>query len=185
MTFNFGHGERPKVRPPRRPFDIVCNALSLLAMVAGVVVVGAAWTGLPETIPIHFNAAGEADGWGGKATLWLLPGIAVVMVPSMLLLQRVPWIANTPIAITPANAAAQYGLIVRLLAMLGLMVSLIFLMIVIEIVVTAHGGKGPLGIWMLPAIIAPMTASIVWYIVAALRLPPGDPDPTDDLSSAP
>ena len=27
---------------------------------------------LPESIPIHWNAAGEIDGWGSKTTLFLL-----------------------------------------------------------------------------------------------------------------
>lgn len=31
------------------------------------------WGSLPETVPIHFNASGEADGWGSKNTLIWLP----------------------------------------------------------------------------------------------------------------
>lgn len=30
---------------------------------------------LPDTIPIHFNAKGEADGWGSKHQIYLLPTI--------------------------------------------------------------------------------------------------------------
>lgn len=30
---------------------------------------------LPETIPIHFNIKGEADGWGGRDSIFLGPGI--------------------------------------------------------------------------------------------------------------
>ena len=32
---------------------------------------------LPETIPVHFNALGEVDGWGSRATIWFLPGIGL------------------------------------------------------------------------------------------------------------
>ncbi len=186
--FNFGHGDRPKVRPPRRTGDLVLNVLALISVLAGVVVVAWAWPGLPDTIPIHFNAAGEADGWGGKATLWLLPAISGVMVPAMLALQRVPWIANTPIAIDETNAMVQYALIVRLLAVLACIVGVVFLLIVIETVVTAHGGRGPLGAWMLPALIAPMLVTLVWYIAAAVKAVPapgsrGDEDQSDQLSS--
>ncbi|WP_432410813.1 DUF1648 domain-containing protein [Rasiella sp. SM2506] len=35
---------------------------------------------LPEEIPIHFNAIGEADGFGKKSTIWLLPILNVVNV---------------------------------------------------------------------------------------------------------
>jgi len=31
------------------------------------------WGSLPDTVPIHFNAQGEADGWGSKQTLIWLP----------------------------------------------------------------------------------------------------------------
>jgi len=30
---------------------------------------------LPETIPIHFNIKGEADGWGSRDSLFLGPAI--------------------------------------------------------------------------------------------------------------
>lgn len=30
---------------------------------------------LPNSIPTHFNLAGEADGWGEKGTIYLLPAI--------------------------------------------------------------------------------------------------------------
>ncbi|MDF2381195.1 SdpI family protein [Nostoc ellipsosporum NOK] len=30
------------------------------------------WKQLPDTVPIHWNYSGEADGWGPKAMLWLL-----------------------------------------------------------------------------------------------------------------
>ena len=31
------------------------------------------WGSLPDTVPIHFNAKGEADGWGSKTSLIWLP----------------------------------------------------------------------------------------------------------------
>ena len=58
--FNFGHGDRPKVRPERSFVDLLCNVAALLSVLAGIVLVAAAWPTLPETIPIHFNASGEA-----------------------------------------------------------------------------------------------------------------------------
>jgi hypothetical protein len=41
------------------------------------------YPGLPQTIPTHFNASGEADAWGDKSTIYLLPtimGIASIVV---------------------------------------------------------------------------------------------------------
>ena len=34
---------------------------------------GCIWNSLPERVPIHWNDAGQIDGWGSKSTLILLP----------------------------------------------------------------------------------------------------------------
>ena len=35
------------------------------------------WNALPASVPIHFDAKGEPNGWGGKATELILPGITI------------------------------------------------------------------------------------------------------------
>ena len=42
---------------------IVTSIITLLPMLAGVIL----WNKLPEQFPIHFNTAGEVDGWSSKA----------------------------------------------------------------------------------------------------------------------
>ena len=42
---------------------IITTVITLLPMLAGVIL----WSRLPEQFPIHFNAAGEVDGWSSKA----------------------------------------------------------------------------------------------------------------------
>ena len=41
---------------------IITTIIALLPMVAGLVL----WDRLPDEIPMHFNAAGEVDGWANK-----------------------------------------------------------------------------------------------------------------------
>jgi uncharacterized membrane protein len=45
---------------------------------------------LPERIPIHWNAAGEIDGWGGKQWAFLTPAIMIGMLG---LLRVIPWLS--------------------------------------------------------------------------------------------
>jgi uncharacterized membrane protein len=50
----------------------------LLALVLLAIPFGYAayvYPSLPDTIPIHFNIKGEADGFGGKDSIFLVPGI--------------------------------------------------------------------------------------------------------------
>lgn len=44
---------------------ILTTAILLLPMIIGLIV----WNKLPEQIPMHWNAAGEVNGWGGKEML--------------------------------------------------------------------------------------------------------------------
>lgn len=58
---------------------IVTTLVLLLPMVVGLLL----WNQLPEQVPTHFNAAGEADGWSSRS-------FAVFAIPVMLL--AVHWV---------------------------------------------------------------------------------------------
>lgn len=58
--------------------------------------IAAAWQVLPETIGMHFSLDGQVTGLGGKAALWSLPFISLVILGLSMLLGRsrhlnVPW----------------------------------------------------------------------------------------------
>jgi len=53
------------------------ESIAALGVLFTVGVVAIFYSRLPETIATHFNAAGVADGFGGRATLWLLVGNAI------------------------------------------------------------------------------------------------------------
>lgn len=58
---------------------IVTTIITLLPILAGLIL----WNKLPDQIPMHFNAAGEVDGWASKA-------VAVFAMP--LVLVAVQWL---------------------------------------------------------------------------------------------
>ncbi|MBS1623194.1 MAG: DUF1648 domain-containing protein [Bacteroidetes bacterium] len=47
------------------------------------------WPQLPAEIPVHYNLHGEVDGWGGRSTIFLMPGIMVVSYFLLLLLPKI------------------------------------------------------------------------------------------------
>jgi len=140
-----------------------------MGLLIGIYLAIQAWSNLPTTIPIHFDAAGNADGFGPKGMIWLLPAIGVVMVPAMLFLRRFPWLSNVPFEITEENAAYQYGLIVRLLSLLACFVSLLFLLLVYDTLTIAFGGSSLLGWLFMPIFLTGIMGPIIWYFIAALR----------------
>tara|TARA_X000001036_G_scaffold62735_3_gene53087 strand:+ start:3886 stop:4383 length:498 start_codon:yes stop_codon:yes gene_type:complete len=158
---------RPKIRTQKNVWDRVLEAIAIGALVYGIVVVLQAWSTLPTTIPTHFDAAGNADGFGNKGMIWLLPAISAVMVPSMLFLRRFPWLSNVPIEITVDNAAYQYALTVRLLSLLSCTVSLLFTVLVYDTISIAGGGNSLLGWAFMPVFIGGVMAPILWYFFKA------------------
>jgi uncharacterized membrane protein len=140
-----------------------------MGLLIGIYLAIQAWSNLPTTIPIHFDTAGNADGFGPKGMIWLLPAIGVVMVPAMLFLRRFPWLSNVPFEITEENAAYQYGLIVRLLSLLACFVSLLFLLLVYDTISIAFGGSSLLGWLFMPIFLTGIMGPIIWYFIATLR----------------
>jgi uncharacterized membrane protein len=51
-------------------------------LLVAVSIIASAWLypGLPERIPTHWNIRGEVDGYGGRWTLFLFPGMMVFML---------------------------------------------------------------------------------------------------------
>jgi len=158
---------RPKIRPPRKFSDRVLEAIAMIAIIVGIVLVVQAWGTLPQTIPTHFDAAGNADDWGPKGMIWLLPAISVVMIPSLLIFRHFPWLSNTPVKITEENAKYQYGLLVRLLSILACVVSLLFLALVNDTISIASGGASLLGSWFIPTFLLPIVGTLLWYFISA------------------
>lgn len=105
---------------------------------------------LPETIPTHFNARGEPDDYGSKATLLLLPVIGSVIYLVMNRLNRYPHLMNYPVTITEDNAAAHYRTALRLLRIVKAIVLLIFSAIVVMTHRAALQPGTGLGRWFLP-----------------------------------
>ena len=54
-------------------FDLKKEIPLLLLVALPMIYLASIWGTLPDTVPIHFNAKGEADGWGSKTTLIWLP----------------------------------------------------------------------------------------------------------------
>ena len=69
---------------------IITSIVILLPIVAGLIL----WNRLPDEVPIHFNAQGEADGWGSKAT-------AIFLMPIFLLV--IHWICVFVTTLDPKN----------------------------------------------------------------------------------
>lgn len=122
---------------PRTPVETMLMLVAALSVLFMIVTTVDAWDELPEVIPTHFNAAGEADGWGSRGTIVILPIVGAVSVVGLSLLRRIPHKFNYPFAITEENAERQYQLAILMIAAISAEVALLFAVLTYETIQVA------------------------------------------------
>lgn len=91
-----------------RSLSIAINGLCL-ALLAGVsLYLIVFWSGIPEQIPGHYNAAGEVDRWGGRGELIFLPALGWIMYIGMTVMEHFPGLWNTGVKVTEQNREQVY-----------------------------------------------------------------------------
>lgn len=133
--------ERPKIKAPLETLDIIIELINVTLLILLVIYTIMNYVELPETIATHFNAKGEADGYGNKLTIWLLPGIALFIYVLMIVINKVPHMHNYMVNITEENALKNYRLSSRLVRFTNLFCLILFALITYEIIESAKGNE--------------------------------------------
>ncbi|RYZ95691.1 MAG: DUF1648 domain-containing protein [Sphingobacteriaceae bacterium] len=163
-------GTHPKIKLKLATIDLVLEVLGWLSLALLWVLTIVNYPGLPETVPIHFNASGKADGYGSKATILLLPAISTVLYLAMTAINKYPHLFNYGgVKITMVNALFHYTNSTRLFRVLKIKIVLIFTVIVHYTNSMAMGQDSGLGKWLLPFILGMIFIPIVFYIIYTLR----------------
>lgn len=142
--------------------------IPLAAVILGFAVVAFNYGALPDTVPIHFNGRGEADGFGSKLILWVLPVINLVLFYLLELTTKssFKWF-NYPVTITEENAAAQHKIALQMIAVIRLITTLMLSWLTYEIITTIQKGSGTLNMWILGGSMVVLFAAIIYYMMEA------------------
>lgn len=62
-----------KWRVPKSKATTFFNAVTLVSFIVTICYAIIIYPKLPDEIPVHFNLQGEADGWGGKGSIFMFP----------------------------------------------------------------------------------------------------------------
>jgi uncharacterized membrane protein len=145
--------KRPRIKVPYQTVDVFLEFLSitLLILIFGYTIYE--YNTLPETIPTHFNAKGEADGFSSKQTLWLIPTIAIIMYIGIFIINLYPYKQNYIVNITKENAYRNYRFSTRMVRFVNLFSMVILGIVTFKIVTSARGESANLESWFLPLII--------------------------------
>jgi len=124
---------------------------------------------LPEIIPIHFNGAGKADGFGNKAHIFVLPIISTLLFIGLTILNKRPHVFNYPSQITKENALRQYSNATRMMRVLKLVIVLLFGLIVFKTIENVNGNTDGLGTWFLPFTIGLFIILTLYFLMMSTK----------------
>ncbi|MGM9944188.1 MAG: DUF1648 domain-containing protein [Lysinibacillus sp.] len=100
--------ERPQLHIEKSMLEKLANIIGIASIVGMILYIALNWSALPDTVPIHFNAAGEVDSWGSKWLIFFLPTIAIALYLFMEAIEKRPHTHNYPARLTEQNAAQFY-----------------------------------------------------------------------------
>lgn len=140
------------------------EALSLAALVTMFLVVGKSWPELPGRIPVHFGFLGQPNSWGGKDSIWLLPGLGVLVYGFLSFARGRPYLMNVPFEIDKSNPKVL-ALLHDYLAVSKASVMLVLAILCWRSVEVAAGRAAGLGTVFLPLTMALIFVPIITYFV--------------------
>ena len=124
---------------------------------------------LPARIAVHFDMAGNPNGWGKPSMLPLMPIIAVVSYLLMTLVARFPSAFNYPVEVTEENRPLLEALTLDMIAWLKTEMVCLFAWIQWSIIEVARQGRGNLSPWLLPVCLLAIFGTTFWFIAAMRR----------------
>ncbi|MDO7847230.1 DUF1648 domain-containing protein [Hymenobacter sp. M29] len=168
--------QRPKIEVPLLPADKAAEiaAWGALAVLWALTI----WylIRLPDTIPVHFNGAGEPDRYGEKGSLGVVSLVATALFGAMTAVtnavSKYPHMLNYMVTITPANALRQYRGAIRVARSFRIGLVLVFLQLLYETARVATGQAAGLGAWSMPVdfgLLLLPPALWYWWTVARAR----------------
>lgn len=159
----------PKLTIAKSNLERWHDGISVLLLLSSVIYLIVKWPDIPQTIAIHFNGSGEADGWGSKAALVILPIISFLLFAGLAHLRKIPHQFNYMTTITEQNAPYQYKTSILLLSWIKLEIVALFTYVQWAAIQVASGGVSSLGVWLLPVILVILIGTIVFYVMKSKK----------------
>lgn len=150
-------------------FGSAIEVFAVVGLLLHALLVLATWNLLPESIPVHFNFAGQPDAFGARSDLLLLLGLSVLFYVGLTWLARYPQKVNYPWKITEQKAPQQYALASGFMRVIKLQTVWLFAIIALQMIGISFGLASGLGYLFVPLVLAVTSATIIGYFVVASR----------------
>lgn len=157
--------KQPKIKIERNGLDLLLEVSALIMTLVPFVYLALHWGSLPDRIPTHFNAAGVVDGWGGRGDLLILPGVMVIDLIMLTVLQRFPHTFNYIVKITDDNAEAQYRIAVSMMGWMNLILAAGMASLFLSMAEAATRGADRITPWVTGIFMACLFANLGIFLV--------------------
>jgi hypothetical protein len=118
---------------------------------------------------INIDASGVPDGWSGKGSIWLLPGVTVGLYVLLTVLSKFPHAFNYLWAITEENAERQYIIARTMVRSLKAELIILFTYMEYATVQTAMGEINGLGIIFVPITLVVIFGTIAMFLIQGYK----------------
>ena len=160
---------RPRIRIELTVTDKAVEIIGWVALLAIWVLVISNYSNLPDTIPTHYNGMGNADGFGNKTNILILPIIASILFVGITIINKFPYIFNYPTQITEENALRQFTNATRMLRFMKLILVILFGLITFKTIKGANGQSFGHGVWFLPLTLSLIFIPLTYFIIKSFR----------------
>lgn len=152
--------------------DSLMKAAQMIAMLCVIVcwVLALYYYGkFPNSIPIHFDAAGDPNNFGAREIIFLLPMLATILVLGINWLAKYPHVFNYTQKVTEQNASKLYRASMKILYIVSAIVGFILMICVISICGAVFNEGHKMDNWSLPIILVLSGMLTVYSIMAAVK----------------
>lgn len=160
---------RPRIQIELMVIDKAVEIIGGVALLTIWVLVISNYSSLPETIPTHYNGVGNADGFGNKTNILILPLIASILFVGITIINKFPYIFNYPTQITLENALRQYTNATRMLRFMKLIFVILFGLFTFKTIQGANGQSFGHGVWFLPLTLGLIFIPLTYFIIKSFR----------------
>ena len=147
-------------------FQKILLYFAILSLLVPVIYIIVTWPSIPDQIPTHFNAAGEADAWNNKSSVIILIVVEVALFILMFWTLMFPRMWNMPVKLTENNTPGAYRHTRSMLCWIMLGINVMFSYLNIQ---SCRGAS--LGALFLPISLGATAVILIYYIIRIIRLP--------------
>lgn len=140
----------PKITIEKENIDSIIELIGIISIFLLIGVPMYYYSSLPEIIPIHFDGSGQADDFGRKAMIWLLPIIGLLTYIGIAYINNKPHTFNYAVKITAENAERQYRIAMKFIRILNTIIAGVFAYLTYSSIQVALENQNGLSSYFLP-----------------------------------